>query len=190
MVAVWFDQLRFDNIRIGVLEVDGLDSTNVILKLLRGTRTDIVFLSGITFAGFNIVDSTRLHNALHIPLIVVCREKPDNRSVKRALQKHFTDWEKRWELVRKFGRIYSFAPKPSEHPLHFEAVGISAAQAKKVISAYCATSRIPEPIRVAGIVAKGLGLAGAELNARRQEVGDAELQRLKVHHRQQTRRRL
>jgi endonuclease V-like protein UPF0215 family len=176
--------------RIGVLEVDGLDSTDVILRLLRGTRTDIVFLSGITFAGFNIVDCTRLHNVLHIPIIVVCREKPDNRSVKRALQKHFTDWERRWRLVRKLGRIYRFAPKPSEQPLHFEAVGISAAHARKVISAYCATSRVPEPVRVAGLMAKGLALTGEELAGCRHEVGNAKLQRLKVHHGKQARRRL
>jgi endonuclease V-like protein UPF0215 family len=190
LVAVWFDGLTLANIRIGVLRVDGLDSTDVIVKLLRRTRTDVIFLSGITFAGFNIVDSTRLHDTFHIPIIVVCREKPNNRSVKRALQKHFTDWKKRWELVRELGRIYSFAPKTSEQPLHFEAVGISAADAKKMISAYCVTSRVPEPIRVAGILAKGLALTGSELAIGRHEVSHAELQRLKVHHRKQARRRL
>ena len=176
------------------VEVDGTDATDKLVEMIQRSRyrdqIKAIMLDGIALAGFNIVDSTRLHNTLHTPIIVVCREKPDNLSVKRALQKHFTDWEKRWELVRKFGRIYSFAPKPSEQPLHFEAVGISAAHAKKVISAYCATSRIPEPIRVAGIVAKGLAISGAELNARRHEVGDAKLQRLKVHYREQTRRRL
>jgi hypothetical protein len=38
-------------------------------------------------------------------------------------------------------------------------------------------------------MAKGLALAGRELLARRQEVGNAELQRLKVHYGQKARRR-
>jgi hypothetical protein len=81
------------------------------------------------------------------------------------------------------------APKLSEEPLHFESIGISAAQARRIIRAYCVTSRVPEPIRVAGIMAKGLALAGRELLARRQEIGNAKLQRLKVHYREQARRR-
>jgi len=189
LVAVCFDRLDFDEARMGVVQVDGLDSTDVILRLLKGTRAAVIFLSGASFAGFNIVDAQRLHNMLHIPIIIISREKPDNASVKRALKKHFTDWKTRWKLIRKLGRIHAFAPKPSEQPLHFESVGISATKARRIIRAYCVTSRVPEPIRVAGIIAKGLALAGRELPTRRQEVGDAELQRLKVHYGEQTRRR-
>ena len=189
MVAVWFNRLEIDDARIGVVQVDALDSTDIILRLLKGTRTSVVFLSGASFAGFNIVDAQRLHNTLHIPIIIISREKPDNASVKHALKKHFTDWRTRWELIGKLGRIHAFAPKPSEQPLHFESIGITAAQAKRIIRAYCVTSRVPEPIRVAGIMAKGLALAGRELPAGRQEVGNAELQRLKIHHRKQARRR-
>jgi endonuclease V-like protein UPF0215 family len=189
LVAVWFDRLRFDGVRIGAVQVDGLDSTDIILRLLKRTRTDVIFLSGASFAGFNIVDSKRLHNTLHIPIIVISREEPDNASVKRALKKHFIDWKTRWELIRRLGRIHAFAPKPSEQPLHFESIGIPAAHATRIIRAYCITSRVPEPIRVAGIMAKGLRLAGSELPACRHEVGNAELQRLKVQYREKARRR-
>ena len=189
LVAVCFDRLDFDEARMGVVQVDGLDSTDVILRLLKGTRTAVIFLSGASFAGFNIVDAQRLHNTLHIPIIIISPEKPDNASVKRALKKHFIDWKTRWELICKLGRIHAFAPKPSEQPLHFESVGISATRARRIIRAYCVTSRVPEPIRVAGIMAKGLALAGRELPTCRHEVGNAELQRLKVHYGEQTRRR-
>jgi endonuclease V-like protein UPF0215 family len=175
---VWFDALRFDAMRVGVAQVDGLDSTDTILGLLSTRQADIVFLSGASFAGFNVVDSIRLYNILHIPIIIISREKPDNASVKRALRKHFTDWNKRWELVRDLGRVHAFAPRPSDQPLHFEAVGISAAQARKMIRPYCTTSRIPEPIRVAGIMAKGLGLGSRELAACRHKISNAEFQRL------------
>lgn len=164
--------------RIGVAQVDGLDSTDTIVGLLSARSANIIFLSGASFAGFNVIDSRRLYNMLRIPIIIISREKPDNASVKRALRKHFTDWNKRWELVRDLGRIHSFAPRLPDQPLHFEAVGIPADLAKRMIQAYCTTSRVPEPIRVAGIVAKGLALGGRELAALRHEVSNAELQRL------------
>jgi endonuclease V-like protein UPF0215 family len=189
IIAVWFDRLEFDEVQIGVARVDRLDSTDVILQLLRGRQAAVVFLSGASFAGFNIVDAQRLHKTLRTPIIIVSREKPDNASVKRALKKHFPDWKNRSELIRRLGRIHSFAPRPSDQPLHFECIGISTAQARRVIRVYCVTSRVPEPVRVAGIMAKGLALSGHELPAGRQEVGNAKLQRLKVHYGKQPRGR-
>lgn len=165
LIAVWFNGLTIDNVRLSALHVDALDVTDVILQLVSRTRTDVIFLSGASFAGFNIVDSRRLYTSLRIPIIIVSREKPDNASVKRALKKHFADWKKRWALVRGLGKIHAFAPKASDQPLYFEAVGVSAAKARMIIRAYCVTSRVPEPIRVAGIVAKGLAVSGNDLAA-------------------------
>ena len=166
IVAVWFTGLSVNRVRVGVLEVDALDATDVILRLLATARTDVIFLSGVSFAGFNIVDCKRVHSTLHTPVIVVSREKPNNASVKRALKKHFTDWKTRWSYVRELGRIHEFASKRAEQPLYFEPVGISAADARRIIRIYCITSRVPEPIRVAGIMAKGLALTGNDLSAR------------------------
>jgi endonuclease V-like protein UPF0215 family len=165
LVGVWFRGLQVHDIRIGALTVDGLDVTDAILRLLSRRQPDIIFLSGASFAGFNVIDSRMLHNTLGIPTILVSREKPDNASVRRALKKHFADWRIRWKLVRELGRIHTFAPISTEEPLYFEAVGVSAVKARTIIRAYCVTSRVPEPIRVAGLLAKGLAPAGSELHA-------------------------
>jgi len=165
LLGVWFRGLRIHDVRVDVLTVDGLDVTDTMLRLLRHKEADLIFLSGASFAGFNIIDSKRLHAALGIPTIVISRDKPDNASVKCALKKHFADWRTRWRLVRELGRIHAFAPVPQEEPLYFETVGLSAVKARRVIRAYCVTSRVPEPIRVAGLLAKGLAPAGHELNA-------------------------
>ena len=165
LLGVWFRGLRIHDVRVDVLTVDGLDVTDTMLRLLRHKEPDLIFLSGASFAGFNIIDSKRLHAALGIPTIVVSRDKPDNASVKCALKKHFADWRTRWRLVRELGRIHAFAPVPQEEPLYFETVGLSAVKARRVIRAYCVTSRVPEPIRLAGLLAKGLAPAGHELRA-------------------------
>lgn len=158
LVGVWFTGLRVVQVCFDAVQVDGLDITDVIIRLLSGKRTDVIFLSGVSFAGFNIVDAKRIFRTVHVPVIIVSRDKPDNSSVKRALRKHFEDWRIRWNYVRAVGKIHSFAPKAAEPSLYFEAVGISGVKAKSLIHSYCATSRVPEPIRVAGILAKGLVL--------------------------------
>lgn len=183
LLGVWFLGLQIHDIRVGVLTVDGLDVTDTMLRLLRSKQPDLIFLSGASFAGFNIIDSKRLHTSLGIPAIVVSRDKPDNASVKHALKKHFADWRTRWRLVRELGRIHEFAPLSRQRPLYFEAVGLSAVKARRLIRAYCLTSRVPEPIRVAGLLAKGLAPAGRELHATRYEVRYAQLQGLQVHNR-------
>lgn len=168
---------------MGVLQVDGLDATDVILALVSKTRTHVIFLSGASFAGFNLVNSRRLCRTLHVPVIIVSRDKPDNYSVRCALKKHFPDWKTRWEMVRGLGPVHAFAPKASERPLYFESVGVSCAKAKRIIESYCITSRVPEPIRVAAITAKGLALAARELATCRHEIRNAKFQGLKVHDR-------
>jgi len=156
LAAVLLNEYWIDDIHVGEITVDGLDATEVLEKLLNRWEFDAVFLSGVSFAGFNLIDAEAIHKRFGRPVVVVSGDKPDNVAVKKALQKHFTDWEARWKIVRKLGRIYSAAPVVAEPPLYFEAVGLSPRSAKLMIRALAVSSRLPEPIRVARLVARGL----------------------------------
>jgi endonuclease V-like protein UPF0215 family len=114
-------------------------------------------LSGISFGGFNLVDMKRLARSSGRPIIAVIREKPSNKAVYDALRKHFTDWRQRWRIVQNAGPLYSCKPLAREPRLYFEVRGLSPALARRVIVPSCLISRLPEPVRVAGILAKGLG---------------------------------
>lgn len=156
LAAVLLNEYWIDDIHVGEITVDGLDATEILANLLDCWEFDAVFLSGVSFAGFNLIDADAIHKRFGRPVIVVSGDRPDNMAVKKALQKHFTDWEARWKIVRKLGRIYSAAPVVAEPPLYFEAVGLSARSAKLMIRALAVSSRLPEPIRVARLIARGL----------------------------------
>jgi len=156
LAAVLLSNYWIDDIRIGEITVDGLDATDILAKLLASWKFDAVLLSGVSFAGFNLIDAETIHKTFRKPVVIVSGDKPDNIAVKKALQKHFTDWEARWKIVKKLGRIYSVAPKVAEPPLYFEAVGLSAKSARLMIRALAVSSRLPEPIRVARLLARGL----------------------------------
>ena len=156
LVVVEFHNLRVLGIRIGRIEVDGRDANKVLVSLLRGLRYDMVMLSGVTFGGFNVVDIAMLSKVLHKPVIAITGQHPQNDAVRKALREHFVDWRDRWRMIRSAGKIYSYAPLRKEPRLYFEVKGATALDAKKAISSTAAISRLPEPIRVAGILARGL----------------------------------
>jgi len=156
LVVVAFDKLQMIDLRVGQIEVDGRDANKSLASLLRGLRYDVVMLSGISFGGFNVVDIATLSKDLNKPVIAITGERPNNEAVRKALREHFVDWRDRWRMIRSAGKIYSFAPLQEEPRLYFEARGATALFAKKAIRSTAAISRLPEPIRVARILARGL----------------------------------
>jgi len=156
LVAVVCKRSRIEAIRIGTIEVDGTDAGDVLRRMLRRLHFDLIMLSGITFGGFNLIDITALARDLHRPVIAISGERPNNQAVKEALRDHFDDWKKRWRSVRSAGRLYSYKPLESEPSISFEVKGTTPNIAKRVIKATAVISRLPEPIRVARRVAKGL----------------------------------
>ena len=156
LVVVLFHKLHLSGVRVGRIEVDGRDANKILRRLLSGLRFDIVMLSGVTFGGFNVVDIAKLSKDLDKPVIAMTGGRPHNDAVRKALREHFVDWRDRWRMIRSAGKIYSYAPLRKEPRLYFEVKGATALFARKAIDSTAAISRLPEPIRVAGILARGL----------------------------------
>jgi hypothetical protein len=161
LVAVQLHGPRITDLRVGTIEVDGVDAGRILLGLLNSLSYDVVMLSGVSFGGFNLIDMKQLARRTGKPVIAVIRERPNNRAVRDALRKHFDDWRRRWRVVGHAGRLYSCKPVAEEPRLFFEVRGASPGFARRVIASSSVTSRLPEPIRVAGIVAKGLRVFSA-----------------------------
>lgn len=159
LCGVEMEASRIIDIRLTRIQVDGLDATLELLKLMADFDGDAVILGGITFAGFNIVDPVRVHRVTGRPVIVYSGEEPDNESVLNALKTHFHDWQERWKIIQSAGPIHTTKPFPREPPVYFEVVGNTKEWAEKVLRTSAMVSRIPEPVRVAGIVARGLSPA-------------------------------
>jgi uncharacterized protein len=115
-----------------------------------------VFLSGVTFGGFNLINPRTIFEQRNVPVIVVTGSRPINRAVKRALVRHFPDWKARWKIINSLGPIRRIRTIRDEPPIYYEHFGCSSVEASRFLSALSMVSRIPEPLRVAGIVARGL----------------------------------
>jgi endonuclease V-like protein UPF0215 family len=158
LVAVKLDGPHMTGVRAGWIGVDGLDGTDQALKLLSSLSVagHPILLAGVTFGGFNLIDPRRLQKKFRTPTIVVVGYRPDNRAVKRALVRHFPDWRERWQIIRSLGPLRSVRTVESENPIFYEMFGCSSGVARKILTSWAMVSRIPEPLRVAGLVARGL----------------------------------
>jgi endonuclease V-like protein UPF0215 family len=149
--GTWINDLQTDTVT-----VDGLDATEKLSSMLRRWSFDAVMLAGVSFAGFNLVDPTSVFEEFGKPVIVISRTKPNNIAVKNALHRHFEDWQIRWRVFQKLGSVYEIVSMPCEPPIYVEVVGSELDWARRLIRATSVCCRVPEPVRVARLVARGL----------------------------------
>ena len=151
-------------VETGRITVDGLDGTAEALRLLNRLPARPVLLSGVTFGGFNLIDPRIVQKHYKVPVIVVIKSRPNSTAVKRALVSHFPDWATRWKIIRSLGPLRGIRTVRSEPPIFYEFFGCSSVEARRLLSVCSMVSRIPESLRVAGIVARGLFSDLAENN--------------------------
>jgi len=157
LVAVLMQDGRWiEDVKISEITVDGLDATATALQMLKNWNFDAVMLAGVSYAGFNLINPAELAENFRKPVIIVSRSKPNNVAVKRALKEHFKDWETRWRVFEGLGPIHQFKPLKNEPPIYLEIVGAETEWAMKTIKLSCFSCRVPEPIRAARIIARGL----------------------------------
>ncbi|MEM1539858.1 MAG: DUF99 family protein [Candidatus Bathyarchaeia archaeon] len=156
LVAVLFKSLRIEDVSFKWITVDGLNATEKTAEILRHWDFEAVMLAGVSFAGFNVIDPLALFDTFQKPIVIVARKKPDNKAVKRALMRHFKDWNKRWEVFTKLGPIREVKVLDYKAPLYFEVVGADIEWTSQLITSFVVCGRVPEPLRVARLIASGL----------------------------------
>lgn len=137
------------------ITVDGTDATEKLIDAVVNSRFKdlrVILLKGITYGGFNVVDLEALHRETGLPVIVVVRKRPDLKAMELALRKHFPDWEGRAELLRKAPPLLEMIPGK----LYVQAVGLEPETAFEVVRVTTRTGLIPEPLRLAHIVASAV----------------------------------
>lgn len=139
------------------ISIDGLDSTDICIDMILKTRhkkqLKAMLLDGVSLGGFNIIDIEKVFDETEIPVITVTRDKPDFDKIKSALKKYFSDWKQRFNIITR-GTLHII--ETSYNPIYVKCAGISINEAKKIIKISTIRGVIPEPIRVAHLIASGI----------------------------------
>ena len=143
---------------MGLVEVDGTNVTEVIEGLVdvskQRDQLKALFLDGVTFAGFNVVDIEALHKATGVPVITVVDKTPSGEDILTALKANFKDWERRWQLLST-PALHRFE-LPDGAALTCHLAGIGEAEARELIKTTTLRGHTPEPLRMADLIASAL----------------------------------
>ncbi|MCZ2808005.1 MAG: DUF99 family protein [Candidatus Bathyarchaeota archaeon] len=149
----------FEGVMRAEITIDGLDATEKIAAMIESSpyyrELRIVVLDGVTFAGFNVVDISKLSRRVDLPVISVARKKPDLEEIRSAL-KNLPDFEIRWRAMENAGKIFEVETRKGENPVYMHIAGILREDAEKIMKKTSTRSLIPEALRVAHIIASGL----------------------------------
>ncbi len=137
--------------------VDGDDACGKLKEMINFSRykdqLKLVMLDGVALGGFNVVDIKELSEEISIPIITITREEPNLESMEKALKEHFKDWKKRLDII-KFGEL--FTVKTAHKPIFVKFVGLELEDVKRIIEQSTIRGALPEPIRVAHLIASGI----------------------------------
>lgn len=131
---------------------DGDDATHRVARCvvdsgLRGLRA--ILLDGASFAGFNVVDLDALHQETGVPCLAFTKGVPDLAAMRAALR-NVPNPEGKWALLEK-RRIVTLPTETT--PISVSLAGMGEADAVRLLAATTARGLVPEPLRVAHMVA-------------------------------------
>ena len=145
---------RLDGVLSTHVRRDGSNATDKLAELVRTSRfadhIRAVLLQGIALAGFNVVDIERLADELRMPVLVVVRRQPRLQMVKDALLDRTAGGAEKWKLIEKHGPLERLGA------LWVQRVGLTLAEARDLLAATTSHGNIPEPLRLAHIIAGGV----------------------------------
>jgi len=143
-----------DGILSEIVAVDGADSTTKIINMVKQSKfypqLKAILLKGLAVGGFNMIDIEKVSSKTKVPVIVVMRRLPYTEKMKKALIK--LGKKSSIKLIEKAGRIHKAGN------LYIQFSGTTLEKAKEILRISITRGHIPEPIRIAHLMAGGITL--------------------------------
>ena len=131
---------------------DGDDATDTIIAMIRKSKwhpiIQYLLLNGIAVGGFNVIDVRKLAAQTGIPVIVVVRRMPDLLNICRILKR--LKMNQKVKLIEQAGELHKIGK------VWVQLTDLSVERAAEILRITCSRSDIPEPIRIAHIIAAGV----------------------------------
>jgi hypothetical protein len=154
VVGAVFAGTRLDGVLSTRVRRDGANAARQLAACLEGSRfrpqLHAILLQGIAFAGFNVVDLPALHRSTGLPVIVVARRRPDLQAIRTALLGRVRGGARKWRLIEAAGPMEPVAG------VYVQRLGVGVAEVEALLARLQLHGRLPEPLRVAHLIAGGV----------------------------------
>jgi len=148
--------LRIDGVAVTGVTVGGMDATEGVLALVRDLdRKDIncIFLGGCIIAWYNIIDPQEVLHRTGLPVVVITYRKSEG--IHDKIKALFPGDSRRLSCYDSLEKPVPVT-LPSGHVVHLRAVGIGLPDATRLCRDFILDGRLPEPVRVARLVARAV----------------------------------
>ncbi len=153
--VVMRSDLIVDGLLFGVATLEGDDATDAILSMVkRLNRNDIniIIISGAIISLYNIIDIDRVGQETGIPIICITFE--ESGGLVQSIKRHFPKkWEKKVEEYKKLDRREVIYLKTG-YRIFARTYGLDIDESKKVLDKFILQGAVPEPVRLARLLAK------------------------------------
>ena len=146
--------LVVDGFVLGSATVGGDDATGAVLRMYRKLKradVNLIMLNGCVISRYNIIDLDDLARRTGLP--VVCLTYNESKGIEDAIRRHFDEPEERLERYRKLGRRSPVNLRTGIR-VYVRNAGIGGAEAKKVLDSFTLQGGVPEPVRLARLLAR------------------------------------
>jgi endonuclease V-like protein UPF0215 family len=155
--VVMRSDLVVDGVVIGKTSVGGDDATSSIVSIYRRLKrndVNLILVSGAILSLYNIVDVDELSRRSRLP--VVCLTYKETSGIEDSIRRHFPDTsEAKLKLYRRLGKRTGVSLR-SGHRVYVRMAGLELSTLKPILDTFTLQGSIPEPVRVAKLVARAL----------------------------------
>lgn len=138
----------------GSVRTDGDDSSEVISELMMDKafsgQARLIVSDGACLAGFNVLDMDLLHERTGLPVLTVSDERPDDNSIRSALQ-NLPGPDRRWDLIDAHRPVVVALP---DGDCYVRSVGVPEKELDGLLRMLTLRGRTPEPVRLSHIFAR------------------------------------
>ncbi len=157
--VVMRSDLIIDGFSRSKLKVSGSDATKAAIDLFRKLgRNDVnaIMISGSVLSLYNVLDIDKMHEELKMPVIALSFKK-SNSDLARNIGSSFSsrEAEKKIKLLEKLGEPTKLK-LATGYEIFVRAAGINETSSGKLLDKFTLQGSIPEPVRVARLLAKTL----------------------------------
>jgi hypothetical protein len=144
-----------DGFVFGHSTIEGNDASDSILQMHQKLNRDdisFVMISGLIISMYNIIDIKKIWDRLKIPIIGVTYE--DSKGIEDSIKYHFPDsYGSKIDTYRKLGQRTKILLHTG-YDVFVRLEGCTVTEAKNLLNAMTLQGAVPEPLRVAQMLAK------------------------------------
>jgi endonuclease V-like protein UPF0215 family len=141
------------------IRIDGDDATTQLTQMIRGSshyaQLRVIMTCDTIFGGVNVLDLPAVTTNTGLPVIAVSDSEPDMGKVAQAFRRLCPDrWQQKLAMLERCAPIKAVESRRGRVPVHLQWAGLPFEQAVELVQKTATRSRIPEPVRVAHLIAR------------------------------------